>query len=152
MFSYISQGSNPEPLKDGIHLATISRMEEKTSTAGNQMMEVTFLVNGRYELRYYLVNSASSIWKIDEFVTITQGTKLKPGEHIIIEPHKFINAKVYLRVATPEGKQYPEIKALLTPSEAENLLTPEQTAKKINELRKEVHPQQNSTNTDDLPF
>lgn len=152
MFSYISQGSNPEPLKDGIHLASIARMEEKISQAGNQMMEVTFLVNGRYEFRYHLTNTASTIWKIDEFVTITQGTKLKPGEHIIIEPSKFIGLKVYVRIATPEGKKYQEIKALLTPSEAENLLTPEQTAEKINELRKEVQPQHNSTNTDEFPF
>lgn len=118
------------PLRPGFYKAEITDAIEKTSKAGNEMMELDLLVQEPKAyygstLRDYIVAGEKTRWKVNQ-VLAAIGMKLEEGESGDLEPKHVVNKSVIVRVEMePDrqepSKEWPRVKTYLWGDRAEEV-------------------------------
>jgi hypothetical protein len=110
------------PLRPGFYKAEITDAIEKTSKAGNEMIELDLLVQEPKAfygstLRDYIVAGEKTRWKINQVIAAI-GMRLEEGESGDLEPKHVVGKTVIIRVEfEPDrkdaSKEWPRVKTYL---------------------------------------
>jgi hypothetical protein len=110
------------PLRPGFYKAEITDAIEKTSKAGNEMIELGLLVEEPKAyygstLRDYIVAGEKTRWKINQVIAAV-GMRLEEGESGDLEPKHVVGKTVIIRVEfEPDrkdaSKEWPRVKTYL---------------------------------------
>lgn len=164
------------PLRPGVYKAEITDAIEKTSKAGNEMIEIDLLVTepkafAGNTLRDYIVDGPKTKWKINQ-VLAAIGFGAEEGEKGELEPKHLVNKEVVIRVVLetnpksqnpdklwPHVKSYmwglpaeevdfgPDDEPALLPKAADKTAQPAQLAAAVTNTETEIQHED-----DDIPF
>jgi hypothetical protein len=156
--------SGGAPLRPGYYKAEITDAIEKTSKAGNEMMELSLLVEEPKPyygatLRDYIVAGEKTKWKVNQ-VLAAIGMSLEEGESGELEPKHVVGKTVIVRVEfepdrKDSSKEWPRVKTYLWGDRADEVdLGPDAPQQPVKNAPQVSHTsaEQLEMADDDIPF
>lgn len=122
-FSNVSEGSNfsPRRLPEGIYLATLAKVESKTSKAGNPMLVYTIIPveHPTAVYPYYIVLDEKQLWKFRALL-LAAGKEV-PKRKVTVDPESIVGKQIMIDLEDDEweGREKSTVAGVFKPSPEE---------------------------------
>lgn len=120
-FSNVSEGStfSPRRLQEGTYLATLAKVESKTSKAGNQMLVYTVIPveHPTAVYPYYVLLDEKQLWKFRALL-LAAGKEV-PKRKVTVDPESIIGKQIMIDLEDDEweGREKSSIAGVFKPEE-----------------------------------
>lgn len=122
-FSNVSEGStfSPRRLPEGTYLATLARVESKTSKAGNPMLVYTIIPveHPTAVYPYYIVLDEKQLWKFRALL-LAAGKEV-PKRKVTVDPESIVGKQIMIDLEDDEweGREKSTVAGVFKPSPEE---------------------------------
>lgn len=120
-FSNVSEGStfSPRRLQEGTYLATLAKVESKTSKAGNPMLVYTVIPveHPTAVYPYYVLLDEKQLWKLRALL-LAAGKEV-PKRKVTVDPESIIGKRIMIDLEDDEweGREKSSIAGVFKPEE-----------------------------------
>jgi len=102
-YVYGKEDAVPDNVPAGVYLATVKKSQEKPSKAGNNMIELLWVLENGFGIWDHLVDKDNCRWKSNMLLEAT-GNEPEDGKEVVLDADEMVGWTCNVRLILRDGK------------------------------------------------